>query len=221
MVGAETRSLSISERSVHAAGSEANIIFGRRRDPPMSVRQYRDKRSMMRTDSVTTAAGSANRTSSRVGLVARSPEGHAAKTMQIKGHEDQWVDIQAHTFRNWVNEHVRPPTARVQDLAADLKDGRVLCELVEDLQNKKILPAWSRSPPGNRHQMLENVSKALAAIADDGVKLVNIGELYPCIAIRVAHYCIISYAPPTASLREKKKRIIRKKKKRNLIIFLY
>jgi len=130
---------------------------------------------MTRTDS-SVAAAPQHRTSSRVGLVARSPEGHAAKTMQIKGHEDQWVDIQAHTFRNWVNEHLRPPTARVEDLATDLKDGRVLCELVEDLQGRKIVPAWSRGPPGNRHQMLENVSKALAAVADDGVKLVNIGE---------------------------------------------
>lgn len=112
---------------------------------------------------------------SHIGLVARSPEGHAAKTMQIKGHEDQWVDIQAHTFKNWVNEHVSPSN-RVRDLAEDLKDGRVLCELVESLQNKKISPSWSHAPPGNRHQMLENVSKALTAIADDGVKLVNIGE---------------------------------------------
>lgn len=119
---------------------------------------------------------------SHIGLVARSPEGHAARTMQIKGHEDQWVDIQAHTFKNWVNEHVSPSN-RVEDLAEDLKDGRVLCELVENLQNKRI-PAWTHSP-GNRHQMLENVSKALAAIADDGVKLVNIGELFPYIYIFV------------------------------------
>lgn len=133
--------------------------------------QYRKRSApnMMRTDS---AAPSPPRIS-HIGLVARSPEGHAAKKMQIRGHEDQWVDIQANTFRNWVNEHVSPSN-RVEDLAEDLKDGRVLCELVENLQDKKI-PAWSRNP-GNRHQMLENVSKALAAIADDGVKLVNIGK---------------------------------------------
>lgn len=39
----------------------------------------------------------------QVGLLARSPEGHAAKGMQIKGNEDLWIEIQAHTFRNWVN----------------------------------------------------------------------------------------------------------------------
>lgn len=44
---------------------------------------------------------------SHVGLVARSPEGHAAKGMAIKGNEDLWVEIQANTFKNWVNEHLR------------------------------------------------------------------------------------------------------------------
>lgn len=44
---------------------------------------------------------------SQVGLVARSPEGHAARGMAIKGNEDLWVEIQANTFRNWVNEHLR------------------------------------------------------------------------------------------------------------------
>lgn len=42
------------------------------------------------------------------GLVARSPEGHAAKGgMPIKDNQDLWVEIQAHTFTNWINEHLR------------------------------------------------------------------------------------------------------------------
>lgn len=36
---------------------------------------------------------------SHSGLLARSPEGHAARGMQIKGNEDLWVEIQANTFR--------------------------------------------------------------------------------------------------------------------------
>lgn len=39
--------------------------------------------------------------------IARSPEGTAAKGMNIRGNEDLWVEIQANTFRNWVNEHLR------------------------------------------------------------------------------------------------------------------
>lgn len=40
------------------------------------------------------------------GLVARSPEGTAAKGMNVRGN-DLWVEIQANTFRNWVNEHLK------------------------------------------------------------------------------------------------------------------
>lgn len=109
-----------------------------------------------------------------MGLAARSPEGHAAKGMAIKGHEDLWVEIQAHTFRNWVNENLRGAGMAVADLAQDFQDGTKLCALVEALQ-KRPLRGWVRRPV-NRHQHLENVSAALKAVEADGVKLVNIGE---------------------------------------------
>ena len=41
------------------------------------------------------------------GLVARSTLGHAARGMKIKDQEDMWVQIQHHTFRNWVNVQLR------------------------------------------------------------------------------------------------------------------
>lgn len=53
---------------------------------------------------------------SHSGLLARSPEGHAARGMPIKGNEDVWVEIQANTFRNWVNEHL-PKELRIADLS--------------------------------------------------------------------------------------------------------
>lgn len=113
---------------------------------------------------------------SQVGLVARSPEGHAAKGMAIKGREDLWVEIQANTFRNWVNEHLRTVGTEVHDLVADFCDGTRLCALVEVLQKRPLRPAWIQRP-ANQHQYLENVATALTAIAADGVKLVNIGKL--------------------------------------------
>lgn len=113
---------------------------------------------------------------SQIGLVARSPEGHAAKGMQIKGNEDLWVDIQANTFRNWVNEHLRSIDMKVVNLMTDFCDGTKLCALVEVLRNRILKPGWNRKPT-NHHQYLENVSCALNAVAEDGVKLVNIGEL--------------------------------------------
>lgn len=111
---------------------------------------------------------------SHSGLLARSPEGHAARGMQIKGNEDVWVEIQANTFRNWVNEHL-PPNLRVADLSEDLCTGVRLCALVEALQGHPLKPAWNKRPM-NQHHYLENVATALNAIEQDGVKLVNIGK---------------------------------------------
>ncbi|KAJ1528888.1 hypothetical protein ONE63_007257 [Megalurothrips usitatus] len=95
--------------------------------------------------------------------------------MAIKGHEDLWVEIQAHTFRNWVNENLRGAGMAVADLSQDFQDGTKLCALVEALQ-RRPLRGWVRRP-GNRHQHLENVSCALKAVEADGVKLVNIGNV--------------------------------------------
>lgn len=110
---------------------------------------------------------------SHSGLLARSTEGHAARGMQIKGHEDVWVEIQANTFRNWVNENL-PANLRVSDLSQDLCTGVRLCTLVENLQGHPIRPSWNKRPM-NQHHYLENVTAALNAIEQDGVKLVNIG----------------------------------------------
>ncbi|CAG0919941.1 unnamed protein product, partial [Notodromas monacha] len=110
---------------------------------------------------------------SHSGLVARSPEGHAAKGMQIKGNEDLWVEIQAHTFRNWVNEQIKPTGLVVQDLETDFCDGLKLIALLEVLQKKSIRKIAN---PINQHQFLENVQFALNSIENDGIKLVNIGN---------------------------------------------
>lgn len=63
---------------------------------------------------------------------------------------------------------------QVVDLVEDLRDGTVLCSLVEALQGRK-LKGWS-SNPSNQHQKLDNCTTALQAIEEDGVKLVNIGK---------------------------------------------
>lgn len=67
-----------------------------------------------------------------------------------------------------------PIISQVVDLVEDLRDGTVLCALVEALQGRR-LKGWSPAPT-NQHHKLENVTTALQAIEDDGVKLVNIGE---------------------------------------------
>ncbi|KXJ84329.1 hypothetical protein RP20_CCG011041 [Aedes albopictus] len=112
----------------------------------------------------------------QAGLVARSPEGTAAKGMNIRGNEDLWVEIQANTFKNWVNEHVRESGLRVNDFHEDFCDGTFLCALVESLQKRPLKPNWNKRP-ANQHHYLENATTALNAIEADGVKLVNIGNV--------------------------------------------
>ncbi|KAL9919065.1 filamin-type immunoglobulin domains fbug isoform 2-T4 [Glossina fuscipes fuscipes] len=110
------------------------------------------------------------------GLVARSPEGTAAKGMNIRGNEDLWVEIQANTFRNWVNEHLRGTGMQVHDWSIDFCDGTCLCALVESLQTRPLKPSWNRRP-ANQHHYLENATTALNAIEADHIKLVNIGNV--------------------------------------------
>ncbi|XP_062543155.1 filamin-C isoform X1 [Armigeres subalbatus] len=112
----------------------------------------------------------------QAGLVARSPEGTAAKGMNIRGNEDLWVEIQANTFKNWVNEHVRESGLRVNDFHEDFCNGTFLCALVESLQKRPLKPNWNKRP-ANQHHYLENATTALNAIEADGVKLVNIGNV--------------------------------------------
>ncbi|CAG5132066.1 unnamed protein product, partial [Candidula unifasciata] len=87
--------------------------------------------------------------------------------------QDQWLVIQQKTFLNWANEHLIHSNRSIDNLASDLCDGVNLVALVEALQYQKIGKVYSK--PSTRIQMLHNVSLALQAIADDNVKLVNIG----------------------------------------------
>ncbi|XP_021372144.1 filamin-B-like isoform X3 [Mizuhopecten yessoensis] len=105
---------------------------------------------------------------------ALSREGHAA--MSMRGESDRWITIQKNTFTNWVNEQLRVGgnTRMVEDLQTAFEDGVLLCALIESLQGKKIGRVIKK--PMNHHQNLENCTLALAAIANDNVRLVNIGS---------------------------------------------
>ena len=101
---------------------------------------------------------------------ARSIKGHAATS-----GVDKWVLIQNNTFRNWVNEQLNPPLVEVTDFEKDFDDGVKLCALISALQGKEIK---HNKNPKNHHQRLANVGVALAAIADDNIRLVNIGIIF-------------------------------------------
>ena len=112
----------------------------------------------------------------RAGFMARSPEGHAARSMSIKGQEEVWVQIQANTFKNWANITLKEAggPSLDQELESAFQDGTKLVALVETLQKRRL--KYNKKPI-NQHQELENISIALDAIQEDGLKLVNIGRI--------------------------------------------
>jgi hypothetical protein len=86
--------------------------------------------------------------------------------MHIKGQEEVWIRIQANTFKNWANITLREAGVQfedVEDMETDFQDGTKLVALVE-------------KEPINQHHELENITIALDAIKEDGLKLVNIGR---------------------------------------------
>lgn len=94
----------------------------------------------------------------------------------IRNLDDKWIQIQRNTFTNWVNEQLKHENEKVTDLKTDLSNGVRLIKLVNILQqpNSKISKRYFKNPT-NQHQSLENITLALNAITDDGIKLVNIG----------------------------------------------
>ncbi|KAK3776305.1 hypothetical protein RRG08_039893 [Elysia crispata] len=104
------------------------------------------------------------------------PSEDKKKVKMMSGYtsEDQWIAIQKKTFANWANEQLKIGNRSVDDLAVDFSDGVRLVALVEALQFRKLGKVFQR--PTSRIQMLQNVSLALQAVAEDNVRLVNIGN---------------------------------------------
>ena len=87
-----------------------------------------------------------------------------------------WIDliIQADTFKNWINVNLKEVGHSVDNLETDFQDGTKLVALVQVLQKRKLR---HNKNPVNQHQEIENITIALDAIVEDGIKLVNIGRI--------------------------------------------
>ncbi|CAF0726884.1 unnamed protein product [Brachionus calyciflorus] len=96
----------------------------------------------------------------------------------IRNLDDKWIQIQKNTFTNWVNEQLKFENETINDLKTDFANGVKLIKLVNILQqpNSKVNKRYFKNPT-NQHQSLENINLALNAITDDGIKLVNIGNV--------------------------------------------
>lgn len=83
-----------------------------------------------------------------------------------------WMEIQKNTFTNWVNEQLKPRSELIRDIRTEIPE--YLPILVEVLQRKPLTGV--RSASDKRHARLQNITVALEAISDDGVRIVNIGK---------------------------------------------
>ena len=95
----------------------------------------------------------------------------------VRGFNDKWIMIQKNTFTNWVNEQLKNDNESVTELKKDFNDGVKLLKLINALQmpNTKVSRRYFKHPR-NQHESLENITLAINAITDDGIKLVNIGD---------------------------------------------
>jgi filamin len=88
-------------------------------------------------------------------------------------HNETWVSVQKKTFTRWANQFLADRMLKINDLQEDLKDGLKLCNLLEIISSKS-LGNYNRKPQ-LRYHFLENNSRALQFIKDEGLTLVGIG----------------------------------------------
>lgn len=112
------------------------------------------------------------------GLKALKPSLQPPPATIRGGFSDKWIQIQKNTFTNWVNEQLKNENEKVSDIKRDFIDGVKLLKLINALQmpNSKVSRRYFKNPR-NQHESLENITLAINAITEDGIRLVNIGNV--------------------------------------------
>ncbi|KAB5562606.1 hypothetical protein PHYPO_G00019820 [Pangasianodon hypophthalmus] len=82
--------------------------------------------------------------------------------------------VQKRTFTRWMNLHLEKcnPPLMVNDLFHDIRDGRVLMALLEELSGCRLLHEFK--PSAHRIFRLNNIARVLAFLEERNVKLVSI-----------------------------------------------
>lgn len=82
--------------------------------------------------------------------------------------------VQKRTFTRWINLHLEKcdPPIEVHDLFQDIRDGRILMALLEELSGCKLLHGFRKS--SHRIFRLNNIAKVLSFLEERNVKLVSI-----------------------------------------------
>ncbi|KAM9466313.1 uncharacterized protein clmna isoform 1-T1 [Clarias gariepinus] len=82
--------------------------------------------------------------------------------------------VQKRTFTRWMNLHLEKcnPPMMVHDLFRDIRDGRILMALLEELSGCRLLHEFK--PSAHRIFRLNNIARVLAFLEERNVKLVSI-----------------------------------------------
>ncbi|XP_058880102.1 dystrophin-like isoform X3 [Acipenser ruthenus] len=90
----------------------------------------------------------------------------------IKSRSDEHDAVQRKTFTKWINARfTKAGKPLIKDMFADLRDGRKLLDLLEDLTGS----ALTKERGSTRVHALNNVNKVLQVLHQNNVELVNIG----------------------------------------------
>jgi len=85
-----------------------------------------------------------------------------------------WVRVQKKTFTRWCNTYLLERRLKVEDLSADLADGKCLISLLEQISSKTVAHTYNKNPK-IRVQKIENVNFSLEFLKNEGIKLVGVG----------------------------------------------
>lgn len=94
---------------------------------------------------------------------------------------ENWVQIQANTFKNWCNEQLRPTEKKIENIQDDFNDGILLVDLMKCLITSHGRPLRKtrmsvKANPKREVEKVGNVQQALQLMMDEKIKLVNIGS---------------------------------------------
>ena len=92
------------------------------------------------------------------------------------GEGGEWKDIQQKTFTRWCNQNLKSRDMNVDSLATDFHDGIKLINLLEVL-SKKSFGRYNKKAKIVQ-QKHENCTACIKFIQSEGMKLVNIGEIF-------------------------------------------
>ena len=99
--------------------------------------------------------------------------------------DEKWQKLQEETFLNWINSILKGPLKtgdlEVHDLSKDLRDGRVLITLLNNLceaADRKDQVKVRNKNPRLPVQIRENLTSCFEFMKKENIKLVNIGKYH-------------------------------------------